>query len=119
MRLALVGPDNGSCAIRANAPCRLKGALAMRAQVLKLGMAIWAYYIGNINRIAACGTLSVIHELPLLQGNFELLLISVNLKHWGTKKDVCNEADDRHQSNDSPDIPSSSTQVCIADNPDD
>ena len=62
------------------------------AQVLQALMAIRAHDVISLNRIPASGTFAVLHELALLQGNLELLLVAVDLKQGRAQQAIRDNA---------------------------
>lgn len=91
----------------------------MSAKVLQLRLAIWANDIIGINGITASRAFAIHHQLALFERDFELLLVTVYAKQRWSQKDVCDHAYYRHQSDNSPDIPCDTSEICVSDHPND
>ena len=106
-------------AVRARGPGGIEGAMARRAHVLQARMAVRAQDVVVLHRIAAVGALAVLHELALLEGHLELLLVTVDLQKGRTQQAVRHDADERDEGDDAPHIPIGAAHIRIAGNPHD
>ena len=82
-------------------------------------MAVRAHDVVRFNRVTAGRALAVLHELALLQGYLELLLIAIDLQQGRAKQAVRNDADKRHKRDDAPNVPMRPAHVRVADDPHD
>ena len=80
-------------AIRADAPCGIERMMAGGAKVFKLLMAVRAQNVIGFDGITACATFAVFHELPLLERNFQLLLVTIDLQQWWTEQAIRNDSE--------------------------
>ena len=60
--------------------------MARRAQILQTSMAVRAKNVIVLDGVAAIRALAILHQLSLLQGDFKLLLITINLHQRRAKR---------------------------------
>ena len=58
----------------------------MAAQVLQALMAVRAQHVIGLNGVTAVGAFAIVHELALLEGHLELLLVTVDLQQGGRSR---------------------------------
>ena len=93
--------------------------VASRAEVLQVLMAIRAHDVISLDRITARCALAVFHELTLFKGDLKLLFVTVDLQQRRTKQAVRDDAQQRNESDNRPEVPHRSAHVCVTRNPDD
>ena len=91
----------------------------MAAQVLQTLMTVRAQDVIRLNGVTAVGAFAVVHELALLEGHLELLLVTVDLQQGRTQQAVRHDADERDEGDDAPHIPIGAAHIRIAGNPHD
>ena len=80
-------------------------------------MAVRAQHVVGLDGIAAIRAFAVVHELALLEGNFQFLLVAVDEQQRRAQQAVRDDADKRHERHDAPHVPVRAAQVRVARNP--